>query len=79
LETRVCDVTGFEALNQDVFRVRLRLTAVDPESMHYRAGQYLDILLPEGKRHPFPLRRHRIKGETLNCIYARCRAVSSMP
>lgn len=55
METRVCDVTGFEALNQDVFRVRLRLTAVDHESMHYRAGQYLDILLPEGKKASFSI------------------------
>ena len=55
METRVCDVTGFEALNQDVFRVRLRLTAVDHESMHYRAGQYLDLLLPEGKKASFSI------------------------
>lgn len=55
METRVCDVTGFEALNQDVFRVRLRLAAVDPESMHYRAGQYLDIRLPEGRKASFSI------------------------
>jgi len=55
LETRVCDITGFEALNEDVYRVRLRLSAADPEPMHYRAGQYLDILLPEGKKASFSI------------------------
>ena len=55
LETRVCDVTGFEALTQDVFRVYLRLQAADTESMHYRAGQYLDIRLQDGKKASFSI------------------------
>jgi len=55
LETRVCSVTTFEALNQDVYRVRLRLVAKETRSIHFHAGQYLDLLLPDGKKSSFSI------------------------
>ncbi|MBV0933975.1 NAD(P)H-flavin reductase [Marinobacterium weihaiense] len=50
-----CDITGFEALNHDVFRVRLRLESTDHDNMHFHAGQYLDLCLPEGKKASFSI------------------------
>ncbi|GAA0793103.1 NAD(P)H-flavin reductase [Marinobacterium sediminicola] len=55
VEKKHCNITGFEALNHDVFRVRLRLETQDPENMHYHAGQYLDLCLPEGKKASFSI------------------------
>ena len=55
VEKKHCDITGFEALNHDVFRVRLRLKAGDPDNMHYHAGQYLDICLADGKKASFSI------------------------
>ncbi len=55
METRVCSVTTFEALNQDVYRVRLRLVARETRSLHFHAGQYLDLRLPDGKKSSFSI------------------------
>lgn len=55
VEQKHCDITGFEALNHDVFRVRLRLDSQDTDNMHYHAGQYLDICLPDGKTASFSI------------------------
>ena len=55
VEQKHCDITGFEALNHDVFRVRLRLDSQDPDNMHFHAGQYLDICLPDGKKASFTI------------------------
>ncbi|PSL14385.1 CDP-4-dehydro-6-deoxyglucose reductase [Marinobacterium halophilum] len=55
VEKKHCDITGFEALNHDVFRVRLRLEASDRDNMHFHAGQYLDLHLPEGKKASFSI------------------------
>ncbi|MBA4501626.1 NAD(P)H-flavin reductase [Marinobacterium marinum] len=55
VDKKYCDITGFNALNHDVYRVRLRLKADDPESVHFRAGQYLDLCLPDGKKASFSI------------------------
>jgi len=53
LEIKVCKVTGFEAIGDNVYRVRLHSEGGKP--LHYRAGQYLDLLLPEGKKASFSI------------------------
>lgn len=55
LDKKHCHITGFEALNHDVFRVRLRLSSDDPDSLHYQAGQYLDLCLPDGGKASFSI------------------------
>lgn len=55
VEQKHCDITGFEALNHDVYRVRLRLEANDRQNVHFHAGQYLDLCLPEGKKASFSI------------------------
>lgn len=55
VDKKHCDITGFEALNHDVYRVRLRLETSDKDNMHFCAGQYLDLCLPEGKKASFSI------------------------
>lgn len=40
-------------LNHDVMRLRLKLP--DGQRLQYRAGQYLDVLLPDGRRRAFSM------------------------
>ena len=53
VKTMPCRVAKLERLADDVMRVYLKLPMV--ESMHFMAGQYIDILLAEGQRRSFSL------------------------
>jgi CDP-4-dehydro-6-deoxyglucose reductase len=48
-----CRIERKERLAPDVMAVFLRLPAV--EELHYRAGQYLDVMLSEGRRRSFSI------------------------
>jgi CDP-4-dehydro-6-deoxyglucose reductase, E3 len=48
-----CRIERMERLADDVMAVFLRLPAV--EVLHYRAGQYLDVMLSEGRRRSFSI------------------------
>jgi CDP-4-dehydro-6-deoxyglucose reductase len=48
-----CRIERKERIAPDVMAVFLRLPAV--EELHYRAGQYLDIMLSEGRRRSFSI------------------------
>jgi len=48
-----CRIERKELLAPDVMAVFLRLPAV--EELHYRAGQYLDVMLSEGRRRSFSI------------------------
>ncbi len=50
-----CDITSVEVLNRDVYLVRLRLPATASMALEFRAGQYLDICLPNGKKASFSI------------------------
>lgn len=51
----LCDITAIEKLNSDVYRVRLHLPATASMSAEYYAGQYLDLLLPDGRQASFSI------------------------
>lgn len=51
----VCDIKGIESLNHDVYRVRLQLPATGSLAIDFTAGQYLDMLLPDGKQCSFSI------------------------
>lgn len=51
----LCDITNSEKLNQDVYRIRLRMPATASLSAEYYAGQYLDMFLPDGKKASFSI------------------------
>lgn len=51
----VCDIKGIESLNHDVYRVRLQLPATGSLAIEFNAGQYLDIVLPDGKQASFSI------------------------
>ncbi|MGI1671724.1 MAG: 2Fe-2S iron-sulfur cluster binding domain-containing protein [Neptuniibacter sp.] len=51
----LCDITAIEKLNSDVYRVRLKMPATASLSAEFYAGQYLDIILPEGKQASFSI------------------------
>jgi len=48
-----CRIDRLERLADDVMAVFLRLPAV--EELHFRAGQYLDVMLSEGRRRSFSI------------------------
>jgi CDP-4-dehydro-6-deoxyglucose reductase len=48
-----CRIERMERLADDVIAVHLRLPAV--EDLHYRPGQYLDVMLSEGRRRSFSI------------------------
>ncbi len=48
-----CRVARLEQLAPDVMAVYLRLPAI--EDFHFRAGQYLDVMLPGGRRRSFSI------------------------
>ncbi|MGB0467008.1 MAG: 2Fe-2S iron-sulfur cluster-binding protein [Pontibacterium sp.] len=50
-----CEITGVEQLNDDVCRVRLRLPATASLAVEFKAGQYLDVILPDGKQASFSI------------------------
>lgn len=51
----ICDITEVEKLNQDVYRVRLHLPATGSLATEFYAGQYLDVVLPDGKQASFSI------------------------
>lgn len=51
----VCAIQGIEQLNHDVYRVRLQLPATGTLAADYLAGQYLDLLLPDGRQASFSI------------------------
>ena len=48
-----CRIERMDLVAPDVMAVLLRLPAV--EELHYRPGQYLDVVLPEGRRRSFSI------------------------
>ncbi|MFW1678069.1 2Fe-2S iron-sulfur cluster-binding protein [Pontibacter sp. JAM-7] len=50
-----CDITTIEKLNSDVYRVRLHLPATGSLAAEFYAGQYLDIVLPDGRQASFSI------------------------
>jgi CDP-4-dehydro-6-deoxyglucose reductase len=58
-----CRIDRMERLTDDVMAVYLRLPAV--EDLHYMAGQYLDIILSEGRRRSFSIASAPADGKLL--------------
>ena len=53
IKTLPCRIAALTPLAPDVMQVMLRLPAV--ERLRFRAGQYLDVLLPSGRRRSFSI------------------------
>jgi CDP-4-dehydro-6-deoxyglucose reductase, E3 len=53
IKTLPCRIAALRPLAPDVVQVMLRLPAVEP--LHFKAGQYLDVLLPGGRRRSFSI------------------------
>ena len=51
----LCEVKGIEKLNHDVYRVCLVLPETESQSPIFDAGQYLDIVLPDGNQASFSI------------------------
>lgn len=50
-----CDIAQIEKLNNDVYRVSLVLPATASQSVSYYAGQYLEIVMPDGQQAAFSI------------------------
>ncbi|SIS86508.1 2Fe-2S iron-sulfur cluster-binding protein [Neptunomonas antarctica] len=50
-----CDIAQIEKLNKDVYRVSLVLPATASQSVEYYAGQYLEIVMPDGQQAAFSI------------------------
>lgn len=48
----VCRIFSVEALSADILRIQLKL---DGDGFTYRAGQYLDLVLPDGSKRSFSI------------------------
>lgn len=53
VKTMPCKVAKFERLNHDV--VAIHLKSPDSQRLHFRAGQYLNIIMPSGKKRAFSI------------------------
>ena len=51
----LCDIAAVKKLNSDVFQVNLHLPATASLAAEFYAGQYLDIILPDGKQASFSI------------------------
>ena len=51
----LCDIAAVKKLNSDVFQVNLQLPATATLAVEFHAGQYLDIILPDGKQASFSI------------------------
>ena len=51
----VCDIASVEQLSHEVFRVRLHLPVTASMAVEFHAGQYLELILPDGRRAPFSI------------------------
>jgi len=67
-----CRIERKEQLAPDVMAVFLRLPAV--EELHYRAGQYLDVMLSEGRRRSFSIASAPADGRLLELHVRRASA-----
>jgi hypothetical protein len=70
-----CRIESIERAAPDVAIVRLKLPA--NERLQYLAGQYIDLLLKDGRRRSFSLRRRRTTTRCSSCTSATFRAASS--
>ncbi|MGB0663069.1 MAG: FAD-binding oxidoreductase [Pontibacterium sp.] len=52
---RICDVESIELINHDVYRVFLNLPATASLAVNYEAGQYLNLVLADGKQASFSI------------------------
>jgi len=50
-----CDITAIEQLNSDVYRVRMKAPETSAKPAEFFAGQYLDIILPDGRQASFSI------------------------
>ena len=50
-----CDIAQVEKLNNDVYRVSLVLPATASQAVAFYAGQYLEIILPDGRQAAFSI------------------------
>lgn len=50
-----CDIAKVEKISKDVYRVSLVLPATASQSVTYFAGQYLDIVMPDGQQASFSI------------------------
>lgn len=50
-----CDIAQVEKLSKDVYRVSLVLPATASQSVSYFAGQYLEIIMPDGQQAAFSI------------------------
>ena len=64
-----CRISGLNALTHDVMQVTLKLPAAEPLS--FRAGQYVDILLPQGRRRSFSMASLPSAPQTLELLVGR--------
>jgi CDP-4-dehydro-6-deoxyglucose reductase, E3 len=53
IKTLPCRIAALRPLAADVMQLQLRLPAVEP--LRFKAGQYLDVLLPGGRRRSFSI------------------------
>ncbi len=67
-----CRIDRMERLASDVMAVFLRMPVV--EELHYRAGQYLDFLLPGGRRRSFSIASAPADGRALEVHVRRASA-----
>ena len=52
---KVTTILSADLLNRDVYRIRLLLPESDQTGPEFKAGQYLDICLPDGKKASFSI------------------------
>ena len=64
-----CRLQALRQLTHDVMQVSLRLPAAEPFT--FRAGQYIDILLPQGRRRSFSIASAPSAPQTLDLLVRR--------
>lgn len=87
----ICEIVEIESLSHDVYRVRLHLPATASLSAEFYAGQYLDLVLPNGKQASFSIGnapdmgrelelhiRHNTESEMSNAIMEHLRTQPSI-
>ncbi|MGB0733318.1 MAG: FAD-binding oxidoreductase [Pontibacterium sp.] len=72
-----CEITETEKLNHDVYRVRMAMPETPAHGLPYKAGQYLDIILPSGKQASFSIGSAPEQGRALE-LHIRHMADSEM-
>ena len=72
IKTLPCRVQKMARLAPDVMLLQLKLPA--NERLQFLAGQYIDILLKDGRRRSFSIANAPQDDDAWNCMCARCRA-----